>query len=381
MVNEQRPSTNNSLEPTDIPIDNLLLDMENPRLTSGAGGTRQLDLLRVLWTEMAVDEIALSIAANGFYRQEPLLAIPKNPERINPQTDKFIVVEGNRRLAAALLLRDANLRRQIRATDLPVIDGTAHRKLNQIPVLIYPTRQSLWSYLGFRHINGTQPWDAFSKAKYVANVHENFSVSLDEIAERIGDAHKTVKRLYRGYKILEQAETHTEFSREDRIRNRFYFSHLYTATDQPEFQRFLGISSEGSLQPNPVSRSKLPALLELMIWLYGQRSTGKNPLVQTQNPDLNLLRQAISKPTSLSALRSGYSLQRAYEISIGDNRRFRDALIAAKEELQQAKATVTTGYTGEEDLYTTVVDITRYAESLKEEMDQIRERLPRQRGA
>ena len=60
----------------DAPIEQLLLDMKNPRLASGAGGETQEDLLKVLWTEMAVDEVAFSIAANGFFREEPLLVIP-----------------------------------------------------------------------------------------------------------------------------------------------------------------------------------------------------------------------------------------------------------------------------------------------------------------
>jgi len=59
-----------------VPVEQLLLDTDNPRLASGAGGKTQEDLLRLLWTEMAVDEVAFSIAANGFFPEEPLLVIP-----------------------------------------------------------------------------------------------------------------------------------------------------------------------------------------------------------------------------------------------------------------------------------------------------------------
>lgn len=77
----------------------------------------------------------------------------------------------------------------------------------------------------------------------------------------------------------------------------------------------------------------------------------------------------ISRPDSLSALRSGYSLEHAHSIAIGDRRRFRDALTSAKVELQNAKATVTTGYDGEEHLYKMVQDIVRLVETIKEEME------------
>lgn len=356
----------------DAPVEELLLDVSNPRLASGSGGETQEDLLRVLWTEMAVDEVAFSIAANGFFREEPLLVIPG--DEVKGDKGKYIVVEGNRRMAAVLLLRDAKLREKLKVTELPTIDSKRRAELNHIPVFIYPNRESLWTFCGFRHINGAKPWDAYSKAQYVATVHEQYRVPLDELAKKIGDRHATVKRLYRGFKVLEQAENKAGFSKKDRVRNRFYFSHLYTATDQIEFQKFLGIDAEKSLKPNPVPPSKLPVLKELMVYLYGQRSTGKEPLVRTQAPDLNTLREVIGKPSSLSAIRSGLSLERAFEISIGDERRFRESLTRAKEELQQARATVTPGYSGEEDLHETISDIVTLAGKIKEDMEEQRKK-------
>ncbi len=356
----------------DAPVEQLLLDAENPRLASGIGGATQEDLLKVLWTEMAVDEVAFSIASNGFFREEPLLVIPG--DKVKGGKGKFIVVEGNRRLAAVLLLRDTKLRERLKATELPTIDSKRHSDLNTVPVFRYPDRESLWTFCGFRHINGAKPWDAFSKAQYVATVKEEYGVSLDEIAKKIGDRHATVKRLYRGYKVLEQAEHAAGFSREDRVRNKFYFSHLYTAVDQIEFQKFLGIDADKSLKPNPVPKSRLSELKELMTYLYGNKSAGKEPLVRTQAPDLNTLREVINKPASLSAIRSGLSLDRAYEIGVGDKRRFRESLVRAKEELQQAKGTVTKGYSGEEDLYETMADIGLYAEKIKGEMEEIRKK-------
>jgi hypothetical protein len=246
-------------------------------------------------------------------------------------------------------------------------------------VLIYPNRESLWAYLGFRHINGTKPWDSLSKAMYVANVHEKFQIPLEDVAKRIGDRHSTVVRFYRGYKLLEQAEQQAGYSREDRWAGRFYFSHLYTAADQPEYQKFLGITPDKSLRPNPVPKSKLENLSLLMTWLYGRRSDSIQPIVRTQNPDLNTLREVISKPQSLAALRAGYSLERAHEISVGDKRRFRENLTAAKEELQQAKATVTTGYAGEDDLFQIAEDIVVYADSVHEEMQTKRTPLTQKR--
>jgi hypothetical protein len=209
-------------------------------------------------------------------------------------------------------------------------------------------------------------------AIYVAFFLDKYNFSFDDIGYRFGDRIATVKRLYRGYKLLQQAESRTRFSREDIVRNRFYFSHLYTAADQPEFQKFLGITPEHSLRLNPVPASHLKHLSDLMTWVYGSKSRGIQPLVQSQNPDLNILRQVISEPRGLAALRAGLSLERANEISIGDEKRFRDALTRAKEDLLQAKATVTTGYFGEADLYQTIDQILQVATSIQREMEATR---------
>lgn len=360
-----RPQANENGEIRQVPIKHLLLDEENPRLSSGQGAHSQDDLVKILWSEMAVDEVAFSIAANGYFPEEPLFVIPQSAR----DKGKYIVVEGNRRLAAVLLLCDDELRRKVGATDLPSITVQARSRLQTLPVSVYRSREALWPFLGFRHINGAKPWDAFSKAHYVADVYERYGVPLKEITRKIGDRHSYVLRIYRGLKLLQQAESTGLFSREDAVGNRFYFSHLYTAADQPEFQRFVGITSEGSLRKNPVPKTKLKELNELVTWLYGNRKTGIEPVIRSQNPDLNRLRAVIASPSGISALRSGYSLDRSHEISVGDERRFREALNRAKEELVQAKGTVTTGYQGEPDLLDTMQDVLLVANTIQQEMN------------
>lgn len=359
----------------DIPVEQLHLDAENPRLAAAIDSGRQDDLLKVLWTSFDVKTVAWSIAENGFFRSEPLLVIIKNPKEMNPAKRRYIVVEGNRRLAAVRLLRDENLRLKMGATNLPEISKERYQTLDSIPAIVYPDRGSLWTSLGFRHINGVKPWDSFSKAKYISEVFEKFNVPLTEIAERIGDGHSTVKRLYRGYRVLQQAEASGQFDRHDSERGRFYFSHLYTAVDQKQFQDFLGIDPKAPLSDDPVPRTKIRELGEFMTWLYGKKSADIEPVVKTQNPDLNILREVVTNPSSLSALRSGYSLRQAYDIVVGDRNRFRDAVTKAKLEMQNAKATVTTGYFGEEDLYKTLQDIALYASSIEKEMREKRDQL------
>lgn len=348
-----------------VPVEQLGFDSLNPRLASvdRESELTQEQLLKILWSEMAVDEIALSIAANGYRPEEPLLVYQPNKRK-----QDFVVVEGNRRLAAVLLLRDETLRRKIRATDLPRLSEDEVRQLERLPVSIYEDRQSLWQYTGFRHISGARSWDSFSKAKYVAHVHEEYGEPLEKIARSIGDKNYLVKRYYRAYNVFKQAEAQAGFRLQDCAASKFYFSHLYTALDDGAFQNFLDITPEGSLKPNPVPAEKLDNLKELFIWLYGSKSRRKEPAVITQNPYLWRLQAVIKKRAALDALRSGLSLDRAYEISLGDAKRFRESLTRAKEELQQARGTVI-GYRGEDDLYDVMERILELSDSLKTDMD------------
>lgn len=366
--------SDSQIETTRIPTDQLLLDNLNPRIRSltSEGQLGQEELVKLLWREMAVDEIALSIIANGYFPGEPLFVIQEAGQR------KFTVIEGNRRLAAVKIILDERLRNEIRATELnPRITPELIQSLQDLPVIILESREDQWEYLGFRHINGPKPWDAFSKAQYVAHIHNDYNIPLDEIARRIGDRHSTVQRLYRGYEVLKQAEDEADFDKENRIKNRFHFSHLYTALDQKQFQTFLGLDRDDSLRPTPVPKKNLPALKELMIWLYGDKDKGLQPIIRKQNPDLNILREVISKNDALTVFRnlaaqgSPFALPRGHEVAIGDVTRFSDSLINAKDNLQQANATVSTGYDGDDELYEIIEDIYKTVQTLRRTMKRV----------
>jgi hypothetical protein len=244
---------------------------------------------------------------------------------------RLVVVEGNRRLAAVRLLVDADLRQDVGATDLPTISATAKKALDKLPVVTCK-RSEIWQYVGFKHVNGPQQWQSYSKARYIAWVHNDLKVPLDEIAQQIGDQHSTVKRLYQAWMILEQAEKQGLFSRIDRSKKHFSFSHLYTGLGYPGIQKFLGLSREKSFDSRtPVPASKHPHLRELCIWLYGSKADLKEPVVKSQNPDLRILDEVLTSKDGVAALRSGLDLSIARDISKGDKQLFRETLIAAKQ--------------------------------------------------
>lgn len=344
-------------------VADLLFDEENPRLSSLLDGSKetQEELLRILWDEMSVDELVLSVAANGFFEEEPLFVIPA-------KGGKYTVLEGNRRLAAVNILLHDNLRDKLRIDGMPTLSPADKKRLESLPVSVYQTREELWAFLSFRHINSAKQWDAYSKAKYIAHVHEEYGIPLLDIAKRIGDRHATVLRMYRGYRVLQQAEQSGAFAVSDATKSRFAFSHLYTAINYEEYREFLGLSDANIDKRNPVPKSHKTQLRELLLWLYGSRENEVQPVVTKQNPDLNQLRQVVAAPQALNALRRGYGLDRAYRTSVGDALIFSEALTSAKQELQVAKSTVATGYKGETSGLELAEELCALATSLHGEM-------------
>lgn len=342
-----------------IPAAKLDFDSQNPRLRETGSPASQPEILATLWRDFAVDEVALSIAANGFFAYEPLF--------VEPHNGRYLVIEGNRRLAAVRLLADPKARQAVGATDLPRLTREQIAQLETLPAIEAP-RQDIWQYVGFKHVNGPQAWRSHSKAEYIAWVHNVVGVSLDEIARHIGDQHSTVRRLYRALMALRQAESAGIYRLDDRWKIHFSFSHLYTGFDYGGIQKFIGLTNQNFSQ-TPIPSRKLPEFGELLRWLYGSKSRQQPPLVQSQNPDLRVLDEVLLSKDGVAALRQGLPLGISLDISKGDTRLFRAAMVASKHYLQEARGKLLTGYYGEPDLLESAADIVLLAINIRDEME------------
>jgi len=355
-----------------ISIQNLYLDSKNPRLVSLEiePEISQDDLAQLIWDVMDCEEIALSIHASGYFIQEPLFAVREGT--------RLVVVEGNRRLTAVKVLVDGNLRKKLGLTGYR-LSAKMKEGLRTLPVVIASDREEIWPYVGTRHVNGPRRWDAISKAEYIAQVHIDYGIPISDIAKTIGDQHSLAQRIYDAYLVLKQAEEEGIFNRNDRKKQRFHFSHLYTALRYEGFSSFLGLK-ESPLKPNPVKGTgKKKNLRELFEWLYGSTSNDIEPLITTQNPDLRQLGEILgsNKTDAIASLRTSRSLRVALRIVQGEEEVFRTALLNAKSNLQEAKGAITGGFRRERDLLDLANQVYEIAESLVSEMERQKKRLKR----
>jgi hypothetical protein len=352
-----------------VKTDDLVFDYKNPRLIEFGvtQNTPSEEILTILWDEMAVEEIVLSIAASGFSSYEPLIVIEENKKKI--------VVEGNRRLAAVNAILKPGFLQEFGSSQIPKIGKEIKEDIKKLPVIYAPNREAVWRFIGFKHVNGPAKWGSYAKAQYIAEVHNNYGVALDDIALQIGDTHRTVQRLYRALMVIDQAERIGKFSRDDMRTSRLYFSHLYTGLDYEGFRSFLGIEDETLESRNPVREGRYEELGELLRWIYGSKKYDQDNLIKSQNPHLRQLDAVLQNREALAALRRKETLEIAFEISQPDTGLFQQSLFDTKRSIQRAQTYVSTGYNGEEDLLKTAGTIVKGAETLYKTMNSKREEL------
>ncbi len=329
-----------------LPVSDLNFDRQNPRLV-GYGirpNTPDEEVIKILWQEMAVDEVAMSIVASGYWPQEPLI--------VTKEGGKWVVIEGNRRLAAIRALLEPKLA-QLVGTDLggqlkPVVEAS----LKNLPV-IKSTREESWRYLGFRHVNGPARWSSYAKAEYIRFVHEKYKIPLEEIAAQIGDRHRTVRRLYRALMVLQQASRAKVYSLDDRTKKNLPFSHLYTALDYEGFQDFLKLKSEDDEADSPVPTKREPQLGQVLVWLFGNKKDGLPPVTTRREPDFKMLNEILKHEKARQALESKCSLAEAFDLTKPASVRMRSHLLDAKWSLQATLEASREGGVNELDLQET----------------------------
>jgi hypothetical protein len=192
-------------EERDLPVSSLLLDPNNFRYQDEAGfvtaderryheDSVQDRAYRRLRKE-GLAELKKSILTNGFLPVERLVVRP-----YSVVTDKYVVVEGNRRLAALKWIAEDNEAGvQVPADVLTV--------LGAVPVVILPDGEDESVYLsimGIRHVGGIRQWGGYQRAKLVTDLRDKHRLEPGEIAERLGMSTQEVNRRYRAFKALGQ---------------------------------------------------------------------------------------------------------------------------------------------------------------------------------
>ncbi|HAA16069.1 MAG TPA: hypothetical protein DCE41_31940 [Cytophagales bacterium] len=173
---------------TNIPIDELKLDINNPRFAELYTDSKdENDLINyLLYTEAAVD-IAKAISTAGeFYADRPLWIVKKN--------DSYTVRDGNRRCASVKALRSPGKF----GLDLPKLE------LTQLPVLLYHDEKDVSERIRLEHTSSLfRQWGRIAKALELYRLYSKGDTidQLTEIDSKPKDLLKLAQFYYRASRI------------------------------------------------------------------------------------------------------------------------------------------------------------------------------------
>jgi hypothetical protein len=298
----------------DIEIERLHLDLSNPRFGLLAAQTSE-EALAMLATSANLKELWSSIAASGFLRFEPLIAIP-HPEL----ADEYVVIEGNRRLAACKTLLEPELLGPTGARRVPAITKAVRASMTKLPVALVRDRNEANAYIGFKHVNGPSTWSSIAKARFGIKMLEDTTDGrsrqerMQDLTLKLGDSRGLLLRIFVAYKIYEQAIDLDIAQAVSFDGPKVQFSHLYTMLNNPPTRAFLGLPtgplSENSVKDNPIDEDNIDRLTELFNWLFGDRS-----VIRSQGKDRPTLQKVIASNEGLEALRSTGDLEYAATVA------------------------------------------------------------------
>ena len=317
-----------------IPLEELRLDPENPRLPKSLHNQSDEQILEYMLFDASLVELMLAIGTNGYFPGEQLLVAPDGNGR-------FKVIEGNRRLSAVKLLNNPELATVQRQRIDQVMSEISERP-NQIPCLVFESESDIHNYLGYRHITGVKEWKLLEKARYLYNLKEsNFnSLPIDQaarqIAKMIGSRRDYVKRVLVGFDVYKIIEDQGFYRITDLNDTTFYFNYIADSLNKPNIVAFLGVDFNG---PNPIEFLNVQHLQKWTEWLFK-----KNDQLVTRlngsSSDLNKLNSILGNDVALAAFEEGASLNAAYELTEDLSQMFRKSVVSSLQKLEQADSIV-----------------------------------------
>jgi hypothetical protein len=174
----------------------LQLDTQNPRIEVDSTATQDEVRLKLLELEDVLD-LARAIERNeGLFYGERIIVVEEG--------NKFVVLEGNRRLAACQMLLNPALVPASYKTRFPKASAAARARIRTIAADVSPSRAAAEPILTKRHTEqGAKPWSPVAKmrrANRLIGTH-----SIEAVAQLLGTSAAQVRKLIRPYRLLKFA--------------------------------------------------------------------------------------------------------------------------------------------------------------------------------
>ncbi len=294
--------------------DLLLFDPENPRFGGSLKDSSQPEIQKALLSApYYASELVDSFCENGFIEYEPLV--------VRREAEKYVVVEGNQRLAAV---------KEIRANPEKYAD--CNKDFDKVPAIVFPEQtdeeqqSQMRIYLGVHHMLGFREWPPIAKAQFLEREIQRVG-SLETTIKEVRIKKQEARRFLLPFRLLEKANTPLPGSED--------FWVLAEALSRTGVKNFLQLDVDPkTLQILDFDKAKLKILLDD---LYGprvastkQRNTAEKKVHDTR--ELSTYASVLSSEKASAVLHAGKSLHEA-EIYVDTREESRNKLSKAAREL------------------------------------------------
>lgn len=302
------------MESTQLAVEQLRLDPENPRLPEGLTGANEAALLRWLDQEAVLNELAASMVENGFFPHEPLIVL-----RATEPGGRHLVVEGNRRFAALTILLqlptalEAELQFDFQVSPSP----DQLEKLKHVPCFVVDDREEVRKFLGFRHIGGVRTWSPEAKARYLdEEVRRALEVGTEnafrDVGRLVGSNAAGVRGPYIALHILRGAREVYGIETNYVMQNRFgVWNRMMNSRDLREYIGFgdATTAQDVSASVEQMDRDRLAEVLGDLTPADGQRRS-----VLSDSRDVTAYAAVLQNERARQTLRSYLDLSLAKQV-------------------------------------------------------------------
>ena len=297
-----------------VSLGNLYLDPNNFRFVDNPDYRRvddedvfEAEVQRLTQTLVAgksqehIQDLIASIKENGWLEIDPILVEKR-------QSGKFLVVEGNRRVAT---LKHLQRQYQDGATHLDKLDVALFSK---VPVVLYEAadeRQHM-VMMGLHHISGKRRWPAINRALALKRLREQFKGDADAVCRALGISKQDFNRSVRALSLV---DAYRESDYGDQFKADQY-SLFRDVLGRPAIREWLGWNDRTSVA---TKRDNLDRLFNWMSEIVDTEDedaddvnlrSESGPVITTQG-HIRELAKMIEDPVALSKLDETRSLQEA----------------------------------------------------------------------
>ncbi len=289
-----------------LKLDDILLDPNNPRFAElgdsmdpipetrfGESKIQKEAYDKMKSDRFEVSELRDTIKTIGFLPMDKIV-VRKWKANPNPENNKYVVVEGNRRVTALRWLIDLHNSARETFTEEQL------KNFTEIEVLLLDQDSApdsaIWILPGLRHVSGIKEWGPYQKARAVFILRESGS-SAQEAAQSLGLSTRSANQLWRSYLALEQMRSDEEFGEYAEPKMYSYFEEIFK---KPDVRIWLGWDD------NERQFTDSARLREMYSWIIGEPDDEGN-LRDPKLPEAKSIRELsaiLNDDAALSVFRS-----------------------------------------------------------------------------